>query len=74
MSLTDYSSAEPERHRYVRHIFDDTSANYDKIERPLAFAFCPGYSRQALRGAARPLRVDDRSRWLRALPGRACHC
>jgi demethylmenaquinone methyltransferase/2-methoxy-6-polyprenyl-1,4-benzoquinol methylase len=49
--LTDYYADEPERHRFVRRIFDDTAADYDRVERVLAFGSGPWYRRQALQRA-----------------------
>ena len=51
LPLTDYYADEPERHRFVRGIFDDTAADYDRIERVLAFGSGPWYRRQALQRA-----------------------
>ena len=49
--LTEYYADEPERHRFVRRIFDDTAADYDRIERVLAFGSGPWYRARALRRA-----------------------
>jgi demethylmenaquinone methyltransferase/2-methoxy-6-polyprenyl-1,4-benzoquinol methylase len=49
--LTDYYADEPERHRFVRRIFDDTAADYDRIEKVLAFGTGPWYRGQALQRA-----------------------
>jgi len=49
--LTDYYADEHERHRYVRRIFDDTAADYDRIEKVLAFGSGPWYRAQALHRA-----------------------
>ena len=51
LPLTDYYADEPERHRFVRRIFDDTAADYDRVERVLAFGSGPWYRRQALQRA-----------------------
>lgn len=49
--LVDYYADEPERQRFLRRIFDETAADYDRIERLLAFGSGPWYRRQALRRA-----------------------
>lgn len=49
--LTDYYADEPERHRFVRRMFDDTAADYDRIEGVLAFGTGPWYRGRALRRA-----------------------
>ena len=49
--LTDYYADEPERHRFVRRIFDETAADYDRIERVLAFGSGPRYRGGALQRA-----------------------
>ena len=49
--LTDYYADEIERHRFVRRIFDETAADYDRIEKVLAFGSGPWYRGQALRRA-----------------------
>lgn len=49
--LTDYYADEPERHRFVRRIFDDTAADYDRVEKVLAFGSGPWYRGRALRRA-----------------------
>jgi demethylmenaquinone methyltransferase / 2-methoxy-6-polyprenyl-1,4-benzoquinol methylase len=49
--LTDYYADEPERHGFVRRIFDDTAADYDRIERVLSLGSGPWYRRQALQRA-----------------------
>jgi demethylmenaquinone methyltransferase/2-methoxy-6-polyprenyl-1,4-benzoquinol methylase len=46
--LTDYYRDEGERHQFVRRIFDDTAADYDRIERVLALGSGRWYRRQAL--------------------------
>jgi demethylmenaquinone methyltransferase/2-methoxy-6-polyprenyl-1,4-benzoquinol methylase len=49
--LTDYYADEPARHRFVRHIFDDTASDYDRIEKVLALGSGPWYRGRALRRA-----------------------
>lgn len=49
--LKDYYTDEPDRQRFVRRIFDDTAADYDRIEGILAFGSGPWYRGQALRRA-----------------------
>jgi demethylmenaquinone methyltransferase/2-methoxy-6-polyprenyl-1,4-benzoquinol methylase len=49
--LTDYYADEPERHRFVRRIFDDTAPDYDRIENMMAFGSGPWYRGQALQRA-----------------------
>lgn len=49
--LTEYYADEPERHRYVRRIFDATAADYDRIEGVLAFGSGPWYRGRALQRA-----------------------
>ncbi len=56
--LTEYYPDEPERHRFVRRIFDETAADYDRIERVLAFGTGPWYRLRALRRAH--LKAGDR--------------
>jgi demethylmenaquinone methyltransferase/2-methoxy-6-polyprenyl-1,4-benzoquinol methylase len=46
--LTDYYQTEQDRQAYLRRIFDDTAADYDRIESMLAFGTGPGYRRDAL--------------------------
>ncbi|MGE0797339.1 MAG: class I SAM-dependent methyltransferase [Lautropia sp.] len=46
--LPAYYSDEAERHRYLKRVFDSTAADYDRIERILAFGSGPWYRRQAL--------------------------
>ncbi|WP_418319474.1 class I SAM-dependent methyltransferase [Piscinibacter sakaiensis] len=49
--LPDYYQDEAEHARYLRRIFDATAADYDRIERVLAFGSGPWYRRDALRRA-----------------------
>jgi len=49
--LTDYYQSEPDRQAYLRRIFDDTAADYDRIESMLAWGTGPRYRRQALERA-----------------------
>ena len=46
--LTDYYQTEQDRQAYLRQIFDNTAADYDRIEAMLAFGTGPGYRRDAL--------------------------
>ncbi len=46
--LTDYYQTEQDRQAYLRRIFDNTAADYDRIEFMLAFGTGPGYRRDAL--------------------------
>lgn len=46
--LTDYYQTEQDRQAYLRQIFDNTAADYDRIEAMLAFGTGPGYRREAL--------------------------
>jgi demethylmenaquinone methyltransferase/2-methoxy-6-polyprenyl-1,4-benzoquinol methylase len=46
--LTDYYQTEQDRQAYLRRIFDNTAADYDRIESMLAFGTGPGYRRDAL--------------------------
>jgi len=46
--LTAYYADEQARHGFVRRIFDDTAADYDRVEKVLAFGSGPWYRRQAL--------------------------
>jgi demethylmenaquinone methyltransferase / 2-methoxy-6-polyprenyl-1,4-benzoquinol methylase len=59
--LTAYYQHEAERQVFLRDIFDSTAADYDRIERMLAFGTGPWYRRQALMraGLAAGLRVVD---------------
>lgn len=59
--LTDYYQHEAERQAFLRDIFDSTAADYDRIERMLAFGSGPWYRRQALSraGLTLGLRVAD---------------
>lgn len=49
--LTDYYHDEPEHQRYLRRIFDDTAADYERIEAVLAFGSGRWYRRKALERA-----------------------
>ncbi len=49
--LPEYYGDEAEHGRYLRRIFDDTAADYDRIERVLAFGSGPWYRRDALKRA-----------------------
>ncbi len=51
LPLTDYYPDEPARQRFVRSIFDDTAADYDRIEHVMALGSGPWYRRQALQRA-----------------------
>ena len=46
--LTDYYASEQDRQAFLRRIFDDTAADYDRIESMLAWGSGPWYRRQAL--------------------------
>ena len=46
--LTDYYQTEQERQAYLREIFDNTAADYDRIESMLAWGTGPRYRREAL--------------------------
>jgi demethylmenaquinone methyltransferase / 2-methoxy-6-polyprenyl-1,4-benzoquinol methylase len=46
--LTDYYQTEQDRQAYLRKIFDDTAADYDRIEAMLALGTGSRYRRQAL--------------------------
>lgn len=46
--LTDYYQTEQDRQAYLRKIFDDTAADYDRIEAMLAWGTGSRYRRQAL--------------------------
>lgn len=46
--LTDYYKTEQDRQAYLRQIFDNTAADYDRIEFMLAWGTGPGYRRDAL--------------------------
>ncbi|MFA6972370.1 MAG: class I SAM-dependent methyltransferase [Gallionella sp.] len=48
LPLTDYYQTEQDRQAYLRQIFDNTAADYDRIEFMLAFGTGPGYRRDAL--------------------------
>jgi demethylmenaquinone methyltransferase/2-methoxy-6-polyprenyl-1,4-benzoquinol methylase len=60
-TLPDYYTAPDERRGFVRDLFNDTAANYDRIERLMAFGSGPWYRRRALaRAGLRPgMRVLD---------------
>lgn len=49
--LTDYYHDSAERRRFLTSIFDHTAADYDRIERVLAFGSGPWYRRMALQRA-----------------------
>jgi demethylmenaquinone methyltransferase/2-methoxy-6-polyprenyl-1,4-benzoquinol methylase len=49
--LSDYYSNEDEHERFVRRMFDDTAADYERVERMLAWGTGSWYRRQALRRA-----------------------
>jgi demethylmenaquinone methyltransferase/2-methoxy-6-polyprenyl-1,4-benzoquinol methylase len=49
--LFEYYSNEDERQRFVRDMFDATAADYDRVERLLAWGTGSWYRRQALRRA-----------------------
>jgi len=59
--LRQYWSDEGSRRRYVDHLFDDTAADYDFVERLLGLGTGPWYRRQALAraGLAPGMRVLD---------------
>ncbi len=46
--LTDYYATEQDRQAYLRNIFDNTAADYDRIEAMLAWGSGSRYRRQAL--------------------------
>jgi demethylmenaquinone methyltransferase/2-methoxy-6-polyprenyl-1,4-benzoquinol methylase len=48
LPLTDYYQTEQDRQAYLRRIFDDTAADYDRIEAMLAWGTGSRYRRQAL--------------------------
>ena len=53
--LTDYYPGEQDRQAFLRKIFDDTAADYDRIEAMLAWGTGSRYRRQALvRGGLKP--------------------
>ena len=53
--LTDYYPSEQDRQAFLRKIFDDTAADYDRIEAMLAWGTGSRYRRQALlRGGLKP--------------------
>ena len=53
--LTDYYQTEQDRQTYLRRIFDNTAADYDCIEKILAWGSGSRYRRQALiRGGLKP--------------------
>jgi len=49
--LTDYYATEADRSGFVRRIFDRTAADYDRVERAMAFGSGSWYRRRALKGA-----------------------
>lgn len=49
--LTDYYADEAERLRFIRNVFDGTAADYDRIEKIMAFGSGSWYRRQALQRA-----------------------
>jgi demethylmenaquinone methyltransferase/2-methoxy-6-polyprenyl-1,4-benzoquinol methylase len=49
--LTRYYADEPERHRFVRRIFDDTASDYDRVEKVLALGSGSWYRGKALQRA-----------------------
>lgn len=49
--LHSYYEDEAGRHRFLRRIFDETAADYDRIERVLALGSGPWYRRMALQRA-----------------------
>lgn len=59
--LTEYYQNEAARTDFLREIFDSTAADYDRIEKMLAFGTGPWYRRQALTraGLATGMRVAD---------------
>ena len=59
--LTGYYATEQERQAYLRRIFDNTAADYDRIERLLALGSGSYYRRQALLrgGLIRGMKVLD---------------
>jgi len=48
LPLTDYYQSEQDRQAYLRQIFDDTAADYDRIESLLAWGTGSRYRREAL--------------------------
>ncbi len=55
LPLTDYYPSEQGRQAFLRKIFDDTAADYDRIEAMLAWGSGSRYRRQALmRGGLKP--------------------
>ncbi len=59
--LPAYYGDEADHQRFLRHIFDDTAADYERIERVLAFGSGPSYRRRALQraGLASGMQVLD---------------
>src|SRR5262245_44110077 len=59
--LPRYYSNEDEHQRFVRHMFDATAVDYDRVERVLAWGTGSWYRRQALQraGLTRGMRVVD---------------
>jgi demethylmenaquinone methyltransferase / 2-methoxy-6-polyprenyl-1,4-benzoquinol methylase len=60
-TLSDYYGEDDKRETYVQSLFDETAADYERIERVLAFGSGPWYRRQALlrAGLASGHRVVD---------------
>lgn len=46
--LKDYYAQEADRHAWVRHLFDRTAGDYDRVERAMAFGSGSWYRRRAL--------------------------
>lgn len=46
--LADYYDGEAGRRTFIRHVFDETAGDYDRIERMMAFGTGPWYRRRAL--------------------------
>lgn len=59
--LSDYYPAESERRQFLDEIFDETSVDYDRVERLIGFGSGSWYRQQALlrAGLARGMRVVD---------------
>ncbi|HEU4458420.1 MAG TPA: class I SAM-dependent methyltransferase [Methylibium sp.] len=49
--LRDYYADEDERHRWLKRVFDDTAADYDRIERVLGLGSGSWYRHRALQNA-----------------------
>lgn len=60
-TLEAYYAGESEKRAFVRHIFDATAGDYDRVERMMALGSGSWYRRQALRraGLERGMRVLD---------------